>query len=115
MITGWEDFARDMAAVHGEAFLADFCRSILDEEQAKNEMAYDSQQRVAAASAQLDNCWADGLGELHMRLDPAVYFYWTQRYGPQIWNDKDFVRTLKRDNPSIVLRARSRKTMVRRP
>jgi hypothetical protein len=115
MITGWEDFARDLGQLYGEGFLADFCRSILDEEKAKQEVVYGSQQRIAAASAKLDNCWVDGLGELHMRLDPAVYFYWTQRYGPQIWNDKDFVRKLKRDNPSIALRARSRKTMVRRP
>jgi hypothetical protein len=115
MITGWEDFARDMARVHGEGFVADFCRSILDEEKAKQEVVYGSQQRIAAASSRLDNCWVDGLGECHMRLDPTVYFYWTQRYGPQIWNDKDFVRQLKRDNPSIALRARSRKTMVSRP
>jgi len=40
MITGWEDFARDLAQAYGEGFVSDFCRSILDEEQAKNEMAY---------------------------------------------------------------------------
>jgi hypothetical protein len=115
MITGWEDFARDLSRLYGEGFVADFCRSILDEEKAKQELVYRSQQQIAAASETLENRWIDGLGELHMRLDPTVYFYWTQRYGPQIWNDKDFVRKLKRDNPSIVQRARSRKTMVSRP
>ena len=115
MITGWEQFARDLAAEFGEGFVKGFCDSILDEEKAKAELAYSSQQRVAAASASLDNCWVDGLGELHMRLDPDVYWYWTQRCGPQVWSDKAFVRALKRDNPQIALRARSRKTMVTRP
>ena len=31
MITGWERFASDMAAVHGEEFVRDFCKSITDE------------------------------------------------------------------------------------
>lgn len=114
-ITGWEDFARELALAHGEAFVADFCRSILDEERAKQEMVFGSQQRVAAASERLDNCWTDGLGEVHMRLDPAVYFYWTQRLGVGIWGDKSFVKAFKRDNPEVVVKSQSRKTMIARP
>ena len=115
MVTGWEDFARDLTQMYGEGFVDGFCRSILDEEKAKQELAYSSQQRIAAASERLDNAWVDGLGELHMRLDPTVYFYWTQRYGPGIWSDKSFVRELKRDNPSVAIRSRPRKKMVVRP
>lgn len=115
MITGWEEFARDLAQLYGEEFVKGFCDSILNEEQAKQELVYSSQQHIAAASERLDNCWADGLGELHMRLDPAVYFYWAQRCGPDIWKDKTFIKALKRDNPSICVRSRSRKTMVTRP
>lgn len=115
MITGWEDFARDLAKMYGEGFVKGFCDSILDEEAAKAEMAHSSQQRVAAASAALDNCWVEGLGQMHMRLDPNVYWYWTQRCGPGIWSDKSFVRALKRDNPQIAVRSRSPKTTVVRP
>ena len=115
MITGWEEFAKDLAREYGEGFVADFCRSILDEEKAKAELVHSSQSRIAAASQRLDNCWVEGLGQLHMRLDPTVYFYWAQRYGPQIWNDKSFVASLKRDNPDIVVRSKSPKTMVVRP
>lgn len=104
-----------MTLAYGEGFVADFCRSILDEEKAKQEMVFGSQQRVAAASERLDNHWCDGLGELHMRLDPAVYFYWAQRYGPQIWNDKSFVKKFKQDNSEVRVRSRSRKTMISRP
>jgi len=115
VVTGWEEFARDLTREFGPDFVRGFCESILDEERAKAELAYASQQRIAAASERLDNCWVDGLGACHMRLDPTVYFYWTQRYGPAIWNDKSFVRALKRDNPSIVVKSKSRKTMVVRP
>jgi hypothetical protein len=115
MITGWEQFASDLTREFGPDFVRGFCESILDEEKARQELVYSSQQRIAAASATLDASWADGLGACHMRLDPTVYFYWTQRYGPGIWNDKSFVKALKRDNPSIVVKSRSRKTMIVRP
>ena len=115
MNTGWEQFAQDLTEQFGPDFVRGFCESILDEERAKQELVHSSQQRIAAASERLENCWVDGLGQCHMRLDPTVYFYWTQRYGPQIWSDKSFVKSLKRDNPEIVLKSRSRKTMVTRP
>ena len=115
MITGWEKFAQDLTEQFGPDFVRGFCESSLDEERAKQELAFSSQRRIAAASERLDNCWADGLGELHMRLDPTVYWYWTLRCGRQIWSDKAFVKQLKRDNPEIVVKSRSRKTMVRRP
>lgn len=110
-ITGWEQFAQDLSKEFGPDFVRGFCESILDEERAKQELALGSQRAVAAASERLDNCWVDGLGMLHMRLDPDVYFYWTQRYGPQIWNDRSFVKALKRDNSEVVVRSRSRKIM----
>ena len=114
-VTGWETFAEDLTKEFGPDFVRGFCESILNEEEAKRELAFSSQRRIAAASERLDNCWVDGLGECHMRLDADVYFYWAQRYGPQIWHDKAFVKALKRDNPEICVKARSRKTMISRP
>jgi len=114
-ITGWETFAASLAAAHGEGFVADFCKSILDEQRAEEEMAYASQRRIAAASQRLEECWFDGLGACHMRLDPEVYWHWIRKEGRGIWNDKSFIREFKRDNKDVIVKAKSRKTMVVRP
>lgn len=115
MILGWEQFAADMAAAHGNDFVRDFAKTITDEVRAEEEMVYAQQRKVAAASARLDQCYLDGLGECHMRVDPTVFWHWVRRYGWQIWNDKDFIRIFKRDNPDVRVLTRSRKTMIRRP
>jgi len=111
-ITGWEQFSADLARVHGEGFLNDFCKSILDEHEAEKEMIYARQQRIAAATERLEECWLDGMGECHMRLDADVYWHWVRREGRQIWNDKDFIKKFKRDNKDVIVKAKSRKTMV---
>jgi hypothetical protein len=119
VITGWEDFARDLGQLYGEGFVADFCRSILDEERAKQEVAFANQKRIAAeidaATRRLENTWADGIGECHMRVDTTAYWYWVMREGREIWNDKKFIAEFKRDNPEVRVRTRSRKTMISRP
>ena len=110
----WDQFARDLAAVHGEDFVQDFCASLLDERRAEEEVAFTAQQKVAAATQRLENCWMEGLGECHMRLDPEVYFHWVRREGRECWNDKSFVREFKRDNPEVIVQAKSRKATVTR-
>jgi hypothetical protein len=114
-ITGWEQFSADLARVHGEAFVKEFCDSILNEQRAEEEMAFASQRRIAAATERLEECWFDGLGECHMRLDPTVFFHWVRKEGREVWNNKSFLREFKRDNPEVIVNARSRKTMVIRP
>ena len=108
----WSDFAAQLAAAHGEGFVRDFCKTILDEQRAEEEVAYKSQQRIAAATERLEQSWMDVLGECHMRVDPEVYFHWVRKEGREVWNDKSFVREFKRDNKDVIVRSRSQKTMV---
>ena len=114
-ITGWEDFARDLVAVHGEEFLRGFVKSITDEVEAERELAHGRQQRIAAATARLDQSYMDGLGECHMRVDQEVFWNWVHREGREIWNDKSFIKAFKRDNPEVRVLAKPKKTMVVRP
>ncbi|HET9374322.1 MAG TPA: hypothetical protein VFO40_05085 [Chthoniobacterales bacterium] len=115
MIQGWEQFARQLAEVHGEAFVQDFCRTLSDEARAEEELAFARQREIAAASERLDAAWFDGLGECHMSLDPEVFFHWIRKEGRDCWNDASFIREFKRDNPEVIVRNRSRKSFVVRP
>jgi len=111
----WDQFARDLAAAHGEGFVRDFCKSITDEVEAERELAFSKQRKIAAATARLDQCYLDGLGECHMRVDQEVFWHWVHRYGREIWADKDFIKKFKRDNPEVRVLARPRKVTIRRP
>jgi hypothetical protein len=108
----WDQFARQLAAAHGEGFVRDFCKTLLDEQRAEEEVAHASQQRIAAASERLENCFIDGIGECHMRVDADVYFHWVRKLGKDCWNDKQFIREFKRDNPDVRLLTKSRKNTV---
>jgi len=115
VITGWEEFARSLEAQYGTDFVADFCQTLRDEQRAEQELAFQKQKRIAEATQRLDACWMDGLGEMHMSLDPEVYFHWVRKEGKDCWNNKQFIREFKRDNPEVIVRAKSRKTMLVRP
>jgi len=113
-LLGWEQFAADLAAARGEEFVRDFCRTLTDEQRAEEELAFASQRRIAAASDRLGTIM-DGFGELHMQLDPMVFFHWVSKLGKDCWNDKSFIREFKRDNPEVRVRTKPRKTSVLRP
>jgi hypothetical protein len=112
MICEWESFAADLAKVHGWGFVRDFCRTLLDEHRAEEELAFSRQREIAAASAALEAAYFDGLGECHMRLDPEVFFHWIRKEGKDCWNDQNFIREFKRDNPGVRVPNRSRKTQI---
>ena len=114
-ITGWEEFSASLEAAYGPDFLKDFIDTLRDEQRAEEEITFTKQKEVAAATARLESAWLDGLGECHMRLDPEVYFHWLRKEGKDCWNDKQFIREFKRDNPEVIVKARSRKTMMVRP
>lgn len=115
MLTGWEEFSRSLEATFGSDFVNDFIRTLQDEQRAEQELAFARQKRIAEASQRLEARWFDGLGEMHMSLDPEVYFHWIKKEGRQCWNDKQFIREFKRDNPEVIVRAKSRKAMMVRP
>jgi hypothetical protein len=114
-ITGWEQFACDLAQAHGEEFVRDFCRTLTDELRAEEEMVFAKQRKIAAATARLDECYLDGLGECHMRVDARVFWHWVRTKGKDVWNDKDFIKAFKRDNADVRVLAKPRKVIVRRP
>jgi predicted dithiol-disulfide oxidoreductase (DUF899 family) len=114
-ITGWEQFALDLAQAHGEEFVRDFVRTLTDEQRAEEEVVYASQRQIAAATARLDQAYVDGIGECHMRVDPTVFWHWVRKEGREIWNDRSFLKRFKADNPDVRVLARSPKTMVVRP
>jgi hypothetical protein len=111
----WEQLAHDLAKEFGSDFVRDFAKSITDEVEAERELAFAKQRKVAAATARLDQCYMDGLGQCHMRVDPEVFWHWVHRYGREVWNDKSFLKAFKRDNPEVRVLARPRKVTVRRP
>src|SRR4029077_10063260 len=112
MIQPWEQFAKDLTAARGERFVKDFCDSLLDEVRAEETKAFVNQRKIAAATRRIDQAFVDGIGECHMRVDLTAFWHWIIRYGRNIWNDPDFVRQYKRDNPEVRVETRSPKIMV---
>ena len=112
MITGWEDFSQSLEAAYGSDFVLDFINTLRDERRAEEELAFQKQKRIAEATSRLDSTWMDGLGECHLRVDTTAYWHWVMREGREIWNDKSFLKAYKRDNPEVVVKAKSRKIMV---
>jgi hypothetical protein len=90
----------------------EFCETILDEQRAEETQAFVSQRKIAAATRRIDQAFVDGVGECHMRVDLTAFWHWIIRYGRNIWNDPDFVRQYKRDNPDVRVTSRSPKIMV---
>lgn len=115
MVTGWEDFSQSLEAAFGPDFVSDFIQTLKDEQRAEEELAFAKQKRIAEATQRLEAKWFDGLGEMHMSLDPEVYFHWVRKLGKDCWNDKQFIREFKRDNPEVIVRAKSRQAMLVRP
>jgi hypothetical protein len=112
MIQPWGEFAKDLAAARGESFVKHFCDSLLDEVRAEETMAFVNQRKIAAATKRIDEAFIDGIGECHMRVDLTAFWHWIIRYGRDIWNDPDFVRQYKRDNPEVRVQTHSQKIMV---
>lgn len=115
MVTGWEEFSASLEAAYGPDFVKDFIDTLRDEQRAEEELTFAKQKRIAAATQALEKEWIDGLGELHMSLDPEVYYHWIRKEGKDCWNDKAFIKAFKRDNPEVIARAKSRKAMFIRP
>ena len=59
------------------------------------------QARVAKATQMLEKAHIDGVGQCHMRIDPYIYHSYGKKYGYAIWNQPDFIKDFKRDNPEV--------------
>lgn len=60
------------------------------------------QARLARIMREAGSVSIPGIGQLKAKIDARLYFRWVQEYGPKIWSDDDFFRTMARDNPQIL-------------
>jgi hypothetical protein len=84
-----------------EEMLATLCQDIQVGWNAQEWLVKARQARIAKATQLLEKSHIEGVGECHMRVDSYIYHTYGKKYGYAIWNDKNFVREFKRDNPEV--------------
>ena len=52
-------------------------------------------------------------GYVDLNIHPASYHYWGQRLGYECWQDAQFLREYKRDNPASVVRTITKTAIVK--
>lgn len=57
----------------------------------------------------------EGGGFVDMMIDPVSYHYWGKRLGYECWDDAQFRREYKRDNPAARVRSESNRLVVAAP
>jgi hypothetical protein len=95
-----------------EAALAKLCQDIQLGWNAQQWLALQRQARIAKATQQLDKAHIEGIGQHDMKVDAFAFHSYGQKYGYSIWNDKNFRREYKRDNPEVVIKHDRRKNKV---
>ena len=83
----------------------------LQEGQYHERVQAEKEQLQIAAQGQQRLFFGDS-GEVKFQIHAKFYHYWGQRLGYECWNDKEFLRTFLRDNPSCRVRSHSRKIQV---
>jgi hypothetical protein len=84
-----------------EEMITQLCADIQVGWRAQDWLVKARQARIAKATQVLEKAHIDGVGELHMRIDPYIYHTYGKKYGYAIWNQPEFVREFKRDNPEV--------------
>lgn len=84
-----------------------FRERLADKEQVRVAMALAAQKRMAAANAQIERRFVEGLGEVVMTLNADLYHRFAALYGYETVNSPDFIRTLLRDNPELRVKSRA--------
>lgn len=54
----------------------------------------------------------EGIGQADMVIDPTAFHFWGARVGYECWDDEEFLREFKRDNPDTRVRGAARKTTI---
>ena len=54
----------------------------------------------------------EGIGQLDMQIPADAFHYWGQRLGYECWDDEQFKKEFKRDNPEVAVRNYAKKTVV---
>lgn len=53
-----------------------------------------------------------GIGEATLNVDATVYHHWGQKLGYACWQDAQFLREFRRDNPACRVNTRAAKVVV---
>lgn len=69
------------------------------------------QMRIAQANAVLEHAHIEGVGQHVASIDAFAFVDWERR-NPGITRDKDWLKSLLRDNPECRVESKSAKTMV---
>lgn len=93
------DWNKELFAIKGELVRGEHARAAL---------ALLNQRKIAEANARIERSFIDGLGQLHMSIDPDIYWRF-ERMRPGCWRDPEFRRSMLRDNPELRVKSRSRK------
>lgn len=110
MVLGQENFAEAILTLPG-----DLPRQVMNEfvrGWRMQEVMAEANQQAAAAAMPQEQTWADGIGQVTMRITPEAYHFWGHRLGYDCWKDKKFRQEFRRDNPACRVRNVARKTML---
>lgn len=91
------------------AALWPFRSQIADAEMVRCALAIARQKRIAAANAQLERGFLEGIGEVVASIDVDVYHRFGAIYGYETVNSPDFLKSLLRDNPEMRVQTKSRR------
>jgi hypothetical protein len=69
------------------------------------------QMRIAEANARLEHAHIEGVGQHVASIDAFAFIDWERRH-PGITREKDWLKSLLRDNPECRVESTSAKTMV---
>lgn len=69
------------------------------------------QKRIAEASARIENCAIEGIGQKEMSIDADAFYSWDAAE-PGCWKDKGFRDWFKKKNPEVVVPYTPRRTTV---
>lgn len=87
-----------------EELLAKLCADIQIGWNAQEWLTTARQARIAKAAQCLQKAHIEGIGQHDMKVDNYAFHSYGQKYGYSIWNDPEFRREFKRDNPSVAIK-----------
>lgn len=73
------------------------------------------QRQIKAASDRISWQWLDGLGRMHMRIDPEIYYRAELFFGKGCWRDRAFRKWAGEQNPELLIKSRSAKIFITHP
>jgi hypothetical protein len=95
-----------------EESLVRLCNDIQHGWDAQRYLTMARQARIAKACQMLDKAHIEGVGQHTMKVDNFAFHSYGQEFGYSVWNDPDFIKKYKRDNPEVIIKHDRRKNKV---